>query len=1056
MAAGSPDTPQENAIADLQRFVKANEQTPNQPTSKINAVGNAAFVAGSNILAANETFDTVVRKTDVTIDDQKTNPILDYLIQLTEKIVDIGEVVPILAPAFVVLKIIIEIEQKAREVDAKCQDLLERINFMLSHLVVLEGIDQKIEPLLQVLQRVQDTLKEAAVLIETYRKQGKIVRRLKMSNKENFELVAAKVTTCSTDLMLSLQIQQTGDLSLLKRAVPRDLEAERFVRDHGGEEAINNNPVLVEEFAKKMHLAMSDQVMVQMKANMHDMLQQNQLQIEAVIRQSTSNTVADMAKALSIQAQEHEAAQRLKCIQCDKEYKVISNGPVACGFHSFAGNRCCSQLQPCKTGYHQPEHHCKYPYSNFFLWSYGILGYADMVNYWLNLQEFDLNKDNTKQIVRIGRQIRRKTWGNLMTLPLLLVNVGHVREDLLYYLETFTAAQLEERRKEVVSTGSRLIFKNAAEDEEGAYSKAEWILDVGTQQFTGIKFEVKVSSSRSATTGIVPLDPQLLNMPEGSSVEYLAMRGFEIFLPETPYVFPRTLQLGPTLRETALREVRPFKSKASSGMPLTLLTVRDIVANNSQATARIDSDRFLGLWRGLNTSPLTSPKQIVIMNVKAEYRLVGESEYKPAPDFGFRNDVKLPLTIDPSKAIDIPFEMLIHKPAQVIKKIKLPAINFAHLTVHHPLRVRITLTDVNGETCSLVQEYVHRVNGIPTREDDLIGYFFVDEVDLCQRHVVTVKEPTGSDKNRYVVAIRGHDMYNKLTVEALHKIVYRAEQTGVTEVDLEFGATNSVMSWKVWALIDLNCQRVYGFKVLLEQGTGVEERTSATLGYAPCPLYGGPGLRTRPIQYAAEFDVTPVVQHRDDIEVTVDDTIDDEVTNKPAAMPQHKSESSPEATPEDEPNPSPSPAPKPAVEASNADRRDESNTAVNCDKIQTTSSNDDGNNARKDSSDSANSGGSSSTRGEVVDQLVAKIAMMEARLAAAERHDLLVSRIFALEEKFESKAARTGSNRMEVIESRLESMDKKLEQLGTNVMDLNSNATRVAEALEKIAVLLTP
>src|SRR5690554_5231546 len=108
-----------------------------------------------------------------------------------------------------------------------------------------------------------------------------------------------------------------------------------------------------------MHLAMSDQVMVQMKANMHDMLQQNQLQIEAVIRQSTSNTVADMAKALSIQAQEHEAAQRLKCVQCDKEYKVISNGPVACGFHSFAGSayghRCCGQSSPCKTGYHQPE-----------------------------------------------------------------------------------------------------------------------------------------------------------------------------------------------------------------------------------------------------------------------------------------------------------------------------------------------------------------------------------------------------------------------------------------------------------------------------------------------------------------------------------------------------------------------------------------------------------------------------------------------------------------------------------------------------------------------------
>ncbi|KAF9178925.1 hypothetical protein BGZ51_007359 [Haplosporangium sp. Z 767] len=1062
MTAASVDTPQENAIADLQRFVKANEQPPNQPTSKINAASNAAFVAGSNILATKETFDTAVRKTDVTANDQKTNLILDNLIQLTEKIVDVGKVVPILAPAFVVLKIIIEIEQKAREVDEKCQDLLERINFMLSHLIVLEEIEQKMEPLLQVLQRVQDTLKEAAALIETYRKQGKIVRRLKMSNKENFELVAAKVTTCSTDLMLSLQIQQTGDLSLLKRAVPRDLEAERFVRDHGGEEMINSNPALVEEFAKKMHLAMSDQVMVQMKANMHDMLQQNQLQIEAVIRQSTSNTVADMAKALSIQAREHEAAQRLKCVQCDKEYKLISNGPVACSFHSFAGSvyghRCCSQSSPCQTGYHQPEHHCKYPYSNFLLYSYGILGYRDMVDYWLNLQEFDLNKDDTKQIIRIGRQIRRKTWGELMTFPLLLVNVGHVQEGLLYYLETFTAAQLEERRKEVVSTGSRLIFKNAAESEEEAYSKAEWILDAETQQFTGIKFEVKVSSSKAATIGIVPLDPQLLSMPEGRSVEYLVSREFEIFQPETPYVFPKTLQLGPTLRETALREVRSFKSKASAGIPLTLLPAGNIVANNSAAIARIDFDRFLGRWRGLNTSPLTSPKAIIIMSAKVEYRLVGEPEYKPA-QFGFRDNVKLPLTIDPSKAVDIPFEIMIHKPAQVVKKIMLPAINFAHLTVHHPLRIRITLTDIDGETCSLVQEYVHPVCCIPARGDDLVGYFFVDEVDLCQRYVVTVKEPTGAEKKKYVVAIRGHDMYNNLTVEALHKIVYRAEQTGVTEVDLGFGCTNLVMSWKVWALVDLNCRRVYGFKVLVEQGTGAEERTSATLGYAPCPLYGEPDLRTRPIQYAVESDVTPVVQHRDDIEVTVDDTIDDEVTNKPDTKPESKSESNPEVTPEHEPSSSPSPVPKPTAEASTTNKRDESNAAVKSDNIQTISLNDDGSDTRRDSSgstNSANSDRSSSTQGEVIDELVAKIAMMETRLAAAARHDLLVSRIVALEEKFKSKTASAGSDRMEVIESRLESMDKKLEQLGTNVMDLNSNATRLAEALEKIVVLLTP
>jgi hypothetical protein len=95
------------------------------------------------------------------------------------------------------------------------------------------------DTLRSVLLRVQETLKEAAALIEAYRKQGKIARRLKTSNTQNFETMAGKITSCSSDLMMSLQIQQTGDLSILKRAVPRDLVAENFIKEHGGQDAIN-------------------------------------------------------------------------------------------------------------------------------------------------------------------------------------------------------------------------------------------------------------------------------------------------------------------------------------------------------------------------------------------------------------------------------------------------------------------------------------------------------------------------------------------------------------------------------------------------------------------------------------------------------------------------------------------------------------------------------------------------------------------------------------------------------------------------------------------------
>lgn len=119
---------------------------------------------------------------------------------------------------------------------------MERINFMISHVLVLERMQATavlMETLETVLQRVQDSLKEAASLIEAYRKQSKLTRRLKMSNTQNFENMADKIKNCSSDLMLSLQIQQTGDLSILKRAVPRDVVAENFVKENGGQDVIN-------------------------------------------------------------------------------------------------------------------------------------------------------------------------------------------------------------------------------------------------------------------------------------------------------------------------------------------------------------------------------------------------------------------------------------------------------------------------------------------------------------------------------------------------------------------------------------------------------------------------------------------------------------------------------------------------------------------------------------------------------------------------------------------------------------------------------------------------
>ncbi|KAF9922951.1 hypothetical protein FBU30_006912 [Linnemannia zychae] len=853
-----------------------------KPASKMNKIGDIAFVSGVKVLEAKDmtmnSYSTVVK-----VLGGSDNPVLSNMIQLADKLVDVGKVVPFIAPAFVILKIIIDIEQKAREVDEKCLDLMERINFLISHLVVLErihNVEAMMDTLVSVLRKVQDTLKEAAALIEAYRKQGKIARRLRTSNMQNFEQMAAKITTCSSDLMMSLQIQQTGDLSILKRVVPRDRVAENFIRENGGQDTINNDPELVKKFAAQVNLTMSDQVMEQMQSNMQELITQNQIQIEAVVRESSSNNIADMIKAIATHQRELESELKLTCVQCGKEYNVSINGPESCQFHSAVGNHdryhCCQKTSPCQKGYHQPEHHSKYPYSNFFPWSYGILSPSNTIDNWVNVKELDLDKDDdtTGQVVRVGQLIRWQGWGELITAPLMLVNIGHVQDDMPHYLEIFDIASLEDTRKRILQTGQTRIFKNAPENETVAYSMGEWILDEETQQIAGIKLTVKVANSKIPTVCTVPLDPLLLKMPDGASVQYHSRCGGGIYKPDRPYEFPKTVQLGPVIRESRLRDPKSFRTKvSSSNIPVLLTPAWEMVANNDVRIANNKEDRFRGTWRALNRSPLSSQKQIILLSVKFEYRLVGEPTYKPVKAFALRNEVKLPITIAPSQAVDIPWEFLVDKPEHC--RGGLLAINYAHLTIRQPLRVKITFTDIDGEEVSLIQEYVHGVMGAIQPKPEDLGFFFVDKVFECQRTFVKILKSPSPDK--YLLGINSSSTSSKVTELDLRKIVAKAEKSGITEVEMKLGIKDLGIDCTVWALVDLSCRRVYGFKVLLYHGSMTKEKVSAALGYAPCPLYGGDDLETRPIRYAQESKIVPKVVHIDEVPVVEDDDVDNEV-----------------------------------------------------------------------------------------------------------------------------------------------------------------------------------
>lgn len=800
------------------------------------------------------------------INNIEKNPALNHLIQLADKLVDIGKSVPFIAPAFIILKIIIDIEQKARDADAKCEDLLERINFMVSNITVLEKVEA-IDPLKVVIEKTISTLKSAASLIQAYRKQGAIARRLNMSNSQNFVQMAQKIMACSQDLMLSLQIQQTGDLSVLSRSVPvdhQDEEAEIFVSTHGGQSVINCNSELVEKFAEKMQLTMSDQVMDQMQLNVGDILEENQSRIETLLKENSSNAIADTIKALAAEVREREAEKRLTCLQCGKEYREAANGAGACSFHKSPEAKgtftCCGQKSPCAFSNHRSVHHCEYPYASFFDYARGIICYGNTVDKWAEILETDM-ATNIDQYASIGKLVR---WSNLherITQPMMVIHIGHIKVGSSYFFQVLDVDKIKSVNAIVRQTGKTLIFRSVQDESE--YSMAEWTLD-DAGVINGVVLSSKVATSDTATVKTVPIDIETVSL--SGEVQTLSQSIFRVYKPAEPYTFPGIRHVGHIARDTPLREQREFKARTK--LPLIAIPQGKMQANSSPFMHGED-DQFEGTLSIFNKALPSSETYVTLMSCTAHYRLVGDKEYKDVKSLSLGN-TKFPVSVGPTQSVDFSFEVFIHRNAAQAA-LEEVCRGWAMIALHHPVRIRLTFKDIEDQEFVFVQEYVHHPrDNLEAKASDDILFLQIQDVFSAFRSVMRIKK--GDEGSDTIINI-GNE--RKLSVEDLNLIVYKAEQTGVTEVHL--GDRNrDLFKWDVWALVDLSCRRVYGFKVLLMQGSSRSKKTTAALGYAPCPIYGEGNLEERPIRYADEKSLFPELEPEEVLNVVSDDDVDDD------------------------------------------------------------------------------------------------------------------------------------------------------------------------------------
>ncbi|KAL0063368.1 hypothetical protein AAF712_009763 [Marasmius tenuissimus] len=791
-------------------------------------------------------------------------------INTLDSIVDIGKVLPFVAPAFIMLKLIIEVEKSAQETSLKCQDL--------------------------VIDRMNNVLKECTALIEAYRKQGVIARRLRMGNKDKFEGCAKALALVTNDLMVSLQVYQTAKMAVVDRVVPKEEgeeEAEAFVKEYGGEDTVRRDRELVAMFVEdmKMEIQVDQNLMDELKIDVVDAVQDQHRELERRLNEG-------IVKAMLEDQREREKEQTFVCVQCDKEYKDSTSGDKSCSYHRAeydSWNRtwpCCSTKNPCQSGAHRAQHHCEYPYGAFFPFARNIYGYTDTLEEWASVEDTNLETDDT-QYAQISELLRWKSHGAEPSEPTILIRVGRCYFKYPYYFQTFTAKDLELQSRVIDITKQTVIFRTSSSDSE--YAMAEWVIsdslddDTERAKITGVRITAKVASCLHPYIRVCLFDDTTCRR-SGDTIT-ISEGGFRSYTPATPYTLPREQKVSSNelVERSHRRPARTdFKTRTTSGrLPLVLKRVVDppVVANGGICSET--GDYFTGSISVFNKSSASSTS---IGEVEVYFRLVGDttttnnnSAYTPVESFK-TTDI-LPTTLDPRQTWQMSFELVVPRsPSDV--QLGVRWWNRAFVARKRPVRFKFVFRDVEeeeeeeAEASIVVEHVVEHFELDKWKQGEDLAFFYVDDPVFWERHSVHVSKRTDNDRDDVVLKIGGKGA------------VYGAIKSGETEVDIGVGEKKNVgdknaWEWKAWALVDTSCRRVYAFKVFVTQRVDLVERTGmACLGYVLCPEYGDVmGEEARPVRYAEERVVFPDLEPIVDEEVVWEDGLDDVVEEPPSPPP---------------------------------------------------------------------------------------------------------------------------------------------------------------------------
>ncbi|KAJ3312590.1 hypothetical protein HDV04_002907 [Boothiomyces sp. JEL0838] len=538
------------------------------------------------------------------------------------------------------------------------------------------------------------------------------------------------------------------------------------------------------------------------------------------------------------------AAEILKCVQCDSTFKPEENIPGACSFHktcytNYGSYMCCGKDTPCELNRHRTEHHMDYVYGAFIDRANSVTQYSNTTNEWETLEQS--YEDNTEKVF-VGELLRWTTNSVLITEPLIVLQVGILRLSGGNYFNTFSGKDLV---KLAAGKQPGEVIQIAYSGNNERYSKAEWV--VGSEgKINQIKISIQVDPVEGSYSRLIEFNPDTLQIIS----KKVLSDGLVIYKSKQVYVLPPLKKVGSDIFVPKYKAKQDFRTQGDFAGQV-LLSVLECKANPQHA--HTDCDLFVGEVSCFNHSE--SGNTAVIAIIKAEYRLIGD-EYQSCE---IETDLKCPFAVENFKSQKLRFTIKVPR-TEADAKLQIKWWDRALVARDRPLRVKITFQNHKGQNSSIIYEYVLNHFKYETKNDEDLAFIYLDDPFTCTR--VYVRAKVDSDSTLIL-----ENTGLTFTKADLNKLVLRAKKEGVSQINLECNSKRDETDILVWALVDMNCNKVYAFKVQLASKIG------AALGYVPVPSYSNTEA-IMDISYASETDSFPNIRPPEVVHYAQEDNLD--------------------------------------------------------------------------------------------------------------------------------------------------------------------------------------